>query len=555
MPRNNLTKMSRNNLTTDQIMAAEQLRFIWNAKKKALKLTQEKLAQLCGWSTQSSFNDYLQARVPLNIEAILRISKVLQIHPTEIMPVLVDLLPTDTPILAERKILTHSENMIINILRSITDEEKLIAIKSFDDQNNVLSAKLILAYEEIATQKIQKEKRAFELSVAINSLTVQLAEKMERDKELLIANQNFIVADIEKAKRAAELEFANTELAFQNSEKVKRADELELAYKQIAVVNEEFKATNEDLISEGVQKAKLVTKLKFQNSEKEKMVAQLLIANQNNEKLNQQLNHLQKVESIGRMTAGISHDFNNILACMLGYNEMNNDIRDDIEGDALKSELDNNTKQIANAGQRAVALIGKMMTYARQNEETKIEIDERPMNAKIHDVLEMLKPMLTSKIQLNFVNDCDYVSDPEQEDQDNCVIQIDTTHLHQIITNLVVNARDAMKETGDNILISLKKVVLSDIHCMACGEMMSGEFIKLAVTDNGSGMEPKIIRRIFDPFFTTKPQGEGTGLGLSTIMGLVHSANGHILVESHLSGSTQGTSFKMLFPLPVRQMR
>ena len=347
---------------------------------------------------------------------------------------------------------------------------------------------------------------------------------------------------------------ANTELVFQNSEKEKRAIELEKV-QRIATLNESFKTANENLISEGVHKAKLVTKLKFQNSEKEKMVAQLLIANQNNEKLNQQLNHLQKVESIGRLTAGISHDFNNILACMLGYNEMNNTIRDDIEDDALKSELDNNTKQIANAGQRAVALIDKMMTYARQNEETKIEIDERPMNAKIHDVLEMLKPMLTSKIQLNFVNDCDYVSDPEQEDQDNCVIQIDTTHLHQIITNLVVNARDAMKETGDNILISLKKVVLSDSHCMACGEMMSGEFIKLAVTDNGSGMEPKIIRRIFDPFFTTKPQGEGTGLGLSTIMGLVHSANGHILVESHLSGSTQGTSFKMLFPLPVRQMR
>lgn len=335
----------------------------------------------------------------------------------------------------------------------------------------------------------------------------------------------------EKQKRADELEIANIELAFQNIEKEKRAIELEKV-QRIATLNESFKTENEVLISEGAQKEKLVTKL--------------LIANQNNEKLNQQLNHLQKVESMGRLTAGISHDFNNILACMLGYNEMNNDIRDDMKDDALKSELDNNTKQIANAGQRAVALIGKMMTYARQNEESKIEIDERPMNAKIHDVLEMLKPMLTSKIQLNFVNDCDCVSDPEQ---DNCAIQIDTSSLHQIITNLAVNARDAMKEVGNNITISLKKVVLSNIHCMACGEMMSGEFIKLAVTHNGSGIKPKIIRRIFDPFFTNKPQGEGTGLGLSTIMGLVHSANGHILVESNLSGSTQGTSFKLLFPI------
>ena len=472
--------MPHNNLTTDQIMAAEQLRFIWNAKKKVLHLTQEKLAQLCGWSAQSSFNDYLQARVPLNIEAILRISKVLQIHPTEIMPALVDLLPpTDTTILAEQKILTHSESMIINILRSVKDEHSNIAINAFNIERAELTAELMRAYEEIATQKIQEVKQAFELSEAINSLTVQLAEKTERDAELVMANH----------------------------------------------------------------------KLAFQNSEKAKHAAELMISIALNEMLREQNNHLQKVEIIGQLTAGISHDFNNILSCILGYNEMNNDIRDDMKDDALKSELDNNTKQIANAGQRAVALIDKMMTYARQNEESKIELDERIMNVKIQDVLEMLKPMLTSKIQLNFVNDCDYVSDPEQEDQDNCVIQIDTTHLHQIITNLVVNARDAMKETGDNITISLKKVVLSNIHCIACGEMMRGEFIRLAVTDNGSGMEPKIIRRIFDPFFTTKPQGEGTGLGLATTMGLVHSAKGHILVESHLSGPTQGSSFKLLFPI------
>ena len=469
--------MPNNNLTTDQIMAAEQLRFIWNAKKKVLQLTQEKLAQLCGWSAQSSFNDYLQARVPLNIEAILRISKVLQIHPTEIMPALVDLLPpTDTTILAEQKILTHSESMIINILRSVKDEHSNIAINAFNIERAELTAELMRAYEEIATQKIQEEKQAFELSEAINSLTVQLAEKTERDAELVMANH----------------------------------------------------------------------KLAFQNSEKAKHAAELMISIALNEMLREQNNQLQKVEIIGQLTAGISHDFNNILSCILGYNEMNNDIRDDMKDDALKSELDNNTKQIANAGQRAVGLIGKMMTYARQNEESKIEIDERLMNAKIHDVLEMLKPMLTSKIQLDFVTDCDCVSYPEQ---DNCAIQIDTSSLHQIITNLTVNARDAMKEVGNNITISLKKVVLSDIHCMACGEMMRGEFIKLAVTDNGSGMKPKIIRRIFDPFFTTKPQGEGTGLGLSTTMGLVHSANGHILVKSHLSGPTQGSSFQLLFPI------
>ena len=629
--------MKLKTLTPIQLMNTEQLKLIWNSKKKILGLTQEKVAELCDWNTQSAFNAYLLGRIPLNTDAVLRLSKVLQVHPTEIMPELSDILPySDSENSNQQESLSKSEKMIVNMLRSIWEEKiHFITNQNAEDLNlhykekQQISSQLVAAYKEINTlqlqassratefvnlkselskhaieksqrtseililnqklisQSIEKEKRAAELVIANTELAFQNDEKSKRAKELVIANtelafQNsekqkradeleianikLAFENIEKEKRADELEIANIELAFQNNEKQKRADELEIAntelmfqniekekraielekVQRIATLNESYKTENEDLISEGAQKEKLVSKLKFQNSEKEKMVTQLQIANNNNQKLNQQVNHLQKIESMGRLTAGISHDFNNILGCMLGYNEMNNDIRDDMKDDALKSELDNNTKQIAKAGQRAVALIDKMMTYARQNEESKIELDERIMNVKIQDVLEMLKPILTSKIQLNFVTDCDCVSYPEQ---DNCAIQIDTSSLHQIITNLTVNARDAMKEVGNNITISLKKVVLSNIHCIACGEMMRGEFIRLAVTDNGSGIEPKIIRRIFDPFFTTKPQGEGTGLGLSTTMGLVHSANGHILVKSHLSGPTQGSSFQLLFPI------
>ena len=608
--------MKLKTLTPIQLMNTEQLKLIWNSKKKTLGLTQEKVAELCDWNTQSAFNAYLLGRIPLNTDAVLRLAKVLQVHPTEIMPELSDILPYSTSENSDQQeSLSKSEKMIVNMLRSIWEEKiHFITNQNAEDLNlhykakQQISNQLAAAYKDITTlqlqassratefvnlkselsnqaieksqrtseililnqklilQSIEKEKRAAELVIANTELAFQNAEKSKRAAELVIANTELVFQNSEKEKRADELEIANIKLAFENIEKQKRADELEIAntelmfqniekekraielekVQRIATLNESYKTENEDLISEGAQKEKLVSKLKFQNSEKEKMVTQLQIANKKNQKLNQQVNHLQKVESMGRLTAGISHDFNNILGCMLGYNEMNNDIRDDMKDDALKSELDNNTKQIAKAGQRAVALIDKMMTYARQNEESKIELDERIMNVKIQDVLEMLKPILTSKIQLNFVTDCDCVSYPEQ---DNCAIQIDTSSLHQIITNLTVNARDAMKEVGNNITISLKKVVLSNIHCIACGEMMRGEFIRLAVTDNGSGIEPKIIRRIFDPFFTTKPQGEGTGLGLSTTMGLVHSANGHILVKSHLSGPTQGSSFQLLFPI------
>ena len=113
-----------------------------------------------------------------------------------------------------------------------------------------------------------------------------------------------------------------------------------------------------------------------------------------------------------------------------------------------------------------------------------------------------------------------------------------------------MNARDAMGDNGGEITVSLDNKMLElNTKCTACGELIEGDFIQLAVTDNGSGIIPEIMNRIFDPFFTTKPRSKGTGLGLSTIMGLVHSANGHILVKSHLSGPTQGSSFQLLFPI------
>ena len=121
--------------------------------------------------------------------------------------------------------------------------------------------------------------------------------------------------------------------------------------------------------------------------------------------------------------------------------------------------------------------------------------------------------------------------------------------LHQILTNLAVNARDAMKEQGGVITISLSKVIEKNTQCVACRALTDGEFIELSVSDKGTGIEPKVIDRIFDPFFTTKPQGEGTGLGLSTLTGLVHSALGHIMVDSDMSELNHGTSFRLLFPV------
>ncbi|MFI3181175.1 MAG: ATP-binding protein, partial [Methylococcales bacterium] len=123
--------------------------------------------------------------------------------------------------------------------------------------------------------------------------------------------------------------------------------------------------------------------------------------------------------------------------------------------------------------------------------------------------------------------------------------------LHQVLTNLAVNARDAMKTGVGVITISSKKTTNSNTHSVACASMIEGDIIELSVTDNVTGIDTTLIHRLFYPLFTTTPQGEGTGLGLSAVSGIVHQSSGHLLVESNQSEFNQGTTFRLLFPLAV----
>ena len=168
-----------------------------------------------------------------------------------------------------------------------------------------------------------------------------------------------------------------------------------------------------------------------------------------NQLLYQQINHMQKLESISRLTSGIVHDFNNILMCMLGYNEMNKMDSEDITNESLRASIENNTKQIDLAGKRAADLINKMLTYCRQNDDIKVT-NIQATQWVIQEVLDMLRPALTNTIKVEFTNQfavsreycrtCDVLKTCSDQ------IQIDAMDLHQIVTNLAVNARDAMKE-------------------------------------------------------------------------------------------------------------
>lgn len=157
-------------LTPIQLMNTEQLKLIWNSKKKILGLTQEKVADLCEWNTQSAFNAYLLGRIPLNTDAVLGLSKVLQVHPTEIMPELSDILPYSTSENSDQQeSLSKPEKMIVNMLRSIW-EEKINAItnKNLEDLNlhykkkQEISSELVAAYSEITALQLQASSRATE---------------------------------------------------------------------------------------------------------------------------------------------------------------------------------------------------------------------------------------------------------------------------------------------------------------------------------------------------------------------------------------------------------
>jgi len=352
----------------------------------------------------------------------------------------------------------------------------------------------------------------------IKNRVVRAKFKHKFKRELKRVNQQLY----EKIQLISVLSITNQELNIQNNEKNQRITELIITHKRISAVNEKFLAVNEELILQAI--------------ETEKRVLKLTQTHHKNRILNEQLNHMQKLESISRLTSGIAHYFNNILGCVLGYNEMNQDVSDNIIDESLKAELESNTKQIDVAGKRATELIGKMLTYCRQDT-VKFKIDVKPTVEVIDEVLVMLRPALTSEIEIQTKLECA------------ANIQIDVMDLRQILTELVINARDAMKECGGIIVISLQIVRNVRPYCVACAGKISGNFIELSVTDNGSGIEPDVISRMFDPFFTTKEQGERTGLGLSIVNGIVHRSQGHILVDSTMTAPNPGTTFRLLFPI------
>ena len=238
----------------------------------------------------------------------------------------------------------------------------------------------------------------------------------------------------------------------------------------------------------------------------------------------EQLRHAQKMEAVGRLAGSVAHDFNNLLTAIIGYSQIL--LRKVKPDDALHQYA----YEIAKAGERSAMLTSQLLTFSRkQIAETKI-ID---LNSLVADTNKLLRRLIGEQIQL-----------VAELDDTILKIKADPGQISQVVMNLAVNARDAMPK-GGALRIQTSCVDTIDCEKEALLDSTSERYVLLKISDTGCGMDPETLARIFEPYFTTKEEGRGTGLGLSTVYGIVKQCGGAILVESQTG---QGTTFKIYLP-------
>ena len=249
------------------------------------------------------------------------------------------------------------------------------------------------------------------------------------------------------------------------------------------------------------------------------------------EQLKRQLVQTSKMEAMGHLTSGVAHDFNNLLGGILGYTELA--IMMSLRETPLIDKLKNYLNEIQQAGLRAKELIAQMLIFSRLSPESDKATPVIPVLPITKEVMGLLHSAIPTTVTLDYL-----VSDPSIQ------VAIQPVHLHQILLNLGINARDAIGTYGQ-IEFSLNNVSIADASCTACNTYFSGDYVEIAVRDTGSGIPEHILGDIFNPFFTTKEVVKGTGMGLSVVHGLIHSLGGHILVDSQPGA---GTRIRLLLP-------
>ena len=240
--------------------------------------------------------------------------------------------------------------------------------------------------------------------------------------------------------------------------------------------------------------------------------------------LEHRLIQAQKMESVGRLAGGVAHDFNNMLSVIIGNTEI-----------ALKkvdpsAPVRKMLQDIMNAGMRSADLTRQLLTFARRQTVSPKVLD---LNDTVTGMLKMLQRLISENIHLVWM-----------PGQNLGKVRIDPSQVDQILVNLTVNARDAIKQTG-KIIIETSGAICDEVYCSSSTDAVPGNYIVLIVSDNGCGMNKDALVNIFEPFYTTKKEGQGTGLGLATVYGIVKQNGGFIHVYSEPG---QGSTFKIYLP-------
>jgi len=243
------------------------------------------------------------------------------------------------------------------------------------------------------------------------------------------------------------------------------------------------------------------------------------------ERLEQQLRQSQKMEAIGTLAGGIAHDFNNILTAIIGYAEL---LRAQLRG---QQTAEDRLAEIAKAGARAKDLVSQILTFSHRQERTRVPT---ALGSTVNEALSLLRAAIPTSVAIE-----------AEVEAEMPPVMADATQIHQIVMNLAANAAAAIGKGPGTLRVTCGAVTLDEEASSVHPDLYPGSWVRLDVADSGCGIPAEMLDRIFDPFFTTKGPGEGTGLGLSVVHGIVKAHEGAILVESRFGA---GTTFHIYFP-------
>jgi signal transduction histidine kinase/CheY-like chemotaxis protein len=241
-------------------------------------------------------------------------------------------------------------------------------------------------------------------------------------------------------------------------------------------------------------------------------------------KTERQFRQSSRMEAIGTLAGGIAHDFNNILTAILGYTELG------LASVPKDSRTQRNLQEVLTAGHRAKHLVLQILAFSRQSTQGK---KPTVIHAVIQEALKLLRATIPTTIDIR------------QSLKSEASVLGDSTQLHQVLVNLCTNAEYAMRERGGLLTITLEDVEVTEEKVQSMSGLQVGPHVRLIIQDNGTGMSSDVLERMFDPFFTTKPIGEGSGMGLSVVHGIVANHGGAIMVESQRG---KGTKIEVYLP-------